>query len=83
MSCRTKVNWKQRILGKLNTKIKLAEQENLSATETGTTVTGRCTAEQSRHGKSKAKRNLIRPTQKASSAKKFFLSEIEMFNPKS
>ena len=46
-------------------KIKLAEQENLSATETGITGTGRCTARQSHHGKSKAKRNLIRNTQKA------------------
>ena len=62
--------------------MKLAEQENLSATETGTTGTGRCTAGQSHHGKSKANRNLIRPTQKASSGKKSFLSEIDIFNPK-
>ena len=70
-------------LEKLSVKIKLTEQENLSATETGTAGTGRCTAGQSHHGKGKTKRNLIRPTQKASSAKKSFLSEIEIFNPKS
>ena len=68
---------------KQSAKIKLAEQENMSATETGTIGTGRSTEGQSHHGMSKAKRNLIRPTRKASSEKKSFLLEIEIFNSKS